>query len=147
MDACTCGFGRTNRWTSASIALVSRSLGVGFLGAGLVTQSIHLPVLAGLADRFHVVSVMDVAGGVAERVAARCGATFTVDADAVLQNPKVDVVAVCGPNEVHAAQVIAACQAGKKAVLCEKPLAVSHLEAERIRAATPSRADVSSSTT
>jgi myo-inositol 2-dehydrogenase / D-chiro-inositol 1-dehydrogenase len=114
---------------------VSRSLGVGFLGAGLVTQAIHLPVLAGVPERFHIVSVMDVDGGVAERVAARCGATFTVDADAVLQNPKVDVVAVCGPNEVHAAQVIAACQAGKKAVLCEKPLAVSHLEAERIRAA------------
>jgi len=114
---------------------VSRSLGVGFLGAGLVTQSIHLPVLAGLPDRFHVVSVMDIDDGVAERVAARCGATSTADADAVLQNPKIDVVAVCGPNEVHATQVIAACQAGKKAVLCEKPLAVSHLEAERIRAA------------
>jgi myo-inositol 2-dehydrogenase / D-chiro-inositol 1-dehydrogenase len=114
---------------------VSRPLGVGFLGAGLVTQAIHVPVLAGFPDRFHIVSVMDVDGGVAERVAARCGATFTVDADVVLQNPKVDVVAVCGPNDVHAAQVIAACQAGKKAVLCEKPLAVSHLEAERIRAA------------
>ena len=39
------------------------------------------------------------------------------------------------PNAVHAAQVIAACQAGKCAVLCEKPLAESHAEAEQIRAA------------
>jgi myo-inositol 2-dehydrogenase / D-chiro-inositol 1-dehydrogenase len=127
--------GRRSGCTSASIAFVSRSLGVGFLGAGLVTQAIHLPVLAGVSDRFHIVSVMDIDQGVAERVAVRCSATSTVDVDSVLQNPKVDVVAVCGPNDVHAAHVIAACQAGKKAVLCEKPLAVSHLEAERIRAA------------
>jgi myo-inositol 2-dehydrogenase/D-chiro-inositol 1-dehydrogenase len=110
-------------------------LGVGFLGAGLVTQAIHLPVLAGLPDRFHVVSVMDIDAGVAERVAARCGATSTTDAETVLLNPNVDIVVVCSPNAMHAAQVIAACQSAKLAVLCEKPLAESHKEAERIRAA------------
>jgi hypothetical protein len=115
--------------------MVSRSLGVGFLGAGLVTQAIHLPVLANLADRFHSVSVMDIDEGIAERVADRCGATFTTDVDEVIQNPKVDVVTVCSPHSSHAAQVIAACQAGKKAVLCEKPLAVSHIEAAQIREA------------
>jgi predicted dehydrogenase len=114
---------------------VSHSLGVGFLGAGLVTQAIHLPVLAGLSDRFRVATVMDIDESVARQVAARCGATFTTDADAVLQNPDVDVVVVCGPNEVHAGQVVAACHAGKRAVLCEKPLAESHAEAERIRQA------------
>jgi predicted dehydrogenase len=114
---------------------MSPSLGVGFLGAGLVTQAIHIPVLAGFPDVFHVVSVMDIDERVAEQVAARCGATFTTDADELLQNPKVDVVAVCGPNRVHAAQVVAACQAGKRVVLCEKPLAESHLEAEQIREA------------
>jgi myo-inositol 2-dehydrogenase / D-chiro-inositol 1-dehydrogenase len=114
---------------------VSHSLGVGFLGAGLVTQAIHLPVLASHPDRFHVVSVMDIDEGVAEQVAARCGANFTTDVDAVVEDPNVDVVVVCGPNAVHAAQVIAACQAGKRAVLCEKPLAESHAEAEQIRAA------------
>ena len=114
---------------------MSHSLGVGFLGAGLVTQAIHLPVLAGFPDRFHVVSVMDIDEGVAEQVAGRCCATFTTDVNAVVQDSNVDVVAVCGPNAVHATQVIAACQAGKKAVLCEKPLAESHVEAERIREA------------
>lgn len=114
---------------------MNRSLGVGFLGAGLVTQAIHLPVLAGVPDRFHVVSVMDIDAGVAERVAARCGATFTTDADAILQNPDVDVVVVCSPDAMHAAQVVAACQSAKLAVLCEKPLAVSHNEAEQIGSA------------
>ena len=110
---------------------MSRSLGVGFLGAGLATQAIHLPVLAGIADRFHVVSVMDVDVGVAERVASRCGATFTTDADAIMQDPSIDVVVVCSPDAMHAAQVVAACQSGKMAVLCEKPLAVGHAEAEQ----------------
>src|SRR4029078_5762233 len=106
--------------------LVRRSFGVGFLCAGLVTQAIHLPVLAGIADRFHVVSVMDIDAGVAERVAARCGATFTTEADAIVEDPHVDVVVVCSPDAMHAEQVVAACQSGKLAVLCEKPLAVSH---------------------
>lgn len=114
---------------------MTRSLGVGFLGAGLVTQAIHLPTLANLPDRFHVASVMDVDSTVAERVAKRCGATSTTDPDTILQDSNVDVVVVCSPNEVHASQVIAACAAGKKAVLCEKPLAVSHAEAEQIRGA------------
>ncbi|MEY2416020.1 MAG: myo-inositol 2-dehydrogenase / D-chiro-inositol 1-dehydrogenase [Ilumatobacteraceae bacterium] len=107
-------------------------MGVGFLGAGLVTQAIHLPVLAGIADRFHVVNVMDIDVDVAERVAARCGANFTTDADAIMQDPNVDVVVVCSPDAMHAAQVVAACQSGKLAVLCEKPLAVSHAEAVQI---------------
>ena len=111
---------------------MSRSLGVGFLGAGLVTQAIHLPVLAAVPDQFQVVTVMDIDATVAERVAARCGAAFTTDADAILHDPNVDVVVVCSPHAVHAAQVVAACQAGKLAVLCEKPLASNHSEVERI---------------
>ena len=114
---------------------MSRSLGVGFLGAGLVTQAIHLPVLAEVPDQFHVVSVMDIDAGVAERVAARCGATFTTDTDAILHDPNVDVIVVCSPHAMHAAQVVAACDANKLAVLCEKPLALSRIEVEQISAA------------
>lgn len=114
---------------------MSRSLGVGFLGAGLVTQAIHLPVLAGLPDKFHVVSVMDIDAGVAERVAARCGASSTTDPRAILEHPKIDVVVVCSPHSMHATQVVAACRAAKLAVLCEKPLASSHAEAAAISAA------------
>ena len=114
---------------------MNRALGVGFLGAGPVTQAIHLPTLANLGDRFRVVSVMDIDEEVACRVADRCGATSTRDPKAVIDDPNVDVVAVCSPHAAHAAQVIASCEAGKKAVLCEKPLAVTHAEARQIAAA------------
>ena len=112
-----------------------RSVGVGFLGAGLVTQAIHLPALAGMPDQFHVVRVMDIDARLAERVADRCGASFSTDADSVFDDPDVEVVVVASPNALHASQVVAACAAGKRAVLCEKPLAESHGEADAISAA------------
>lgn len=74
-------------------------------------------------------------GPVAEEVARRYGAVPSTDAEAVLADPAVEVVAICSPNAFHAEQVIQACRAGKKAVLCEKPLAVSLAEASAISAA------------
>jgi predicted dehydrogenase len=52
--------------------------------------------------------------------------------DALLDDPAVEVVAICSPHQFHAEQVIAACRAGKKAVLCEKPFAMSGEEASEI---------------
>ncbi|MFH5879829.1 Gfo/Idh/MocA family protein [Arthrobacter sp. NA-172] len=109
-------------------------LGVGILGAGPVTQAIHLPSLARLRDILEVRHIMDVDPAVAESVAARVGATYSTSMDALLGDPDVDIVAICSPHQFHADQVIAACRAGKKAVLCEKPFAMSGDEAARISA-------------
>ncbi|GAB3558119.1 hypothetical protein GCM10027405_03760 [Arthrobacter alkaliphilus] len=109
-------------------------LGVGILGAGPVTQAIHLPSLARLRNILEVRHIMDVDAAVAEAVAARVGATHGTSMDALLGDPGVDIVAICSPHQFHADQVIAACRAGKKAVLCEKPFAMSGDEAARISA-------------
>ena len=109
-------------------------LGVGFLGAGPVTQAIHLPALARLTDTFRVTTVMDVSADTAASVAGRVGARSTTSLDDMLSDPDVDVVAICSPHKFHAEQVIAACRAGKRAVLCEKPFAMSGAEAEEITA-------------
>ena len=108
------------------------SLGIGFIGGGPATQAIHLPTLAAMPERFHVARVMDVDPGVANQVAARCGGVAATSVDEVMQDPAVEIVAICSPNQFHAEQVIAACQAGKRAVLCEKPLAVTREEAAGI---------------
>lgn len=108
--------------------------GVGFLGAGPVTQAIHLPTLARLTDLFTVTHVMDVNAATAESVAGRVGARFSTTMADLLADPDVDVVAVCSPHQFHAEQVIAACQAGKKAVLCEKPFAMSAEQASAVLA-------------
>jgi myo-inositol 2-dehydrogenase / D-chiro-inositol 1-dehydrogenase len=112
----------------------SARLGVGILGAGPVTQAIHLPTLARLTDIFQVVTVMDLDPDVARSVAYRVGARATTEIDDLLNDPLVDVVAICSPHRFHASQVIAACRAGKRAVLCEKPFAMSADEAAEITA-------------
>jgi predicted dehydrogenase len=109
-----------------------RLLGVGFVGAGPVTQAIHLPTLARLADFFEVTHVNDIDPAVAESVATRIGASHSTSINDLLDDPRVDIVAICSPHRFHAAQVIAACRAGKQAVLCEKPLAMSGDEANEL---------------
>jgi myo-inositol 2-dehydrogenase/D-chiro-inositol 1-dehydrogenase len=109
-------------------------LGVGILGAGPVTQAIHLPSLARLTDILKVRHIMDVDPAVAESVAGRVGARFSTSMEELLADPDVDIVAICSPHQFHAAQVIATCRAGKKAVLCEKPFAMTGEEAAGISA-------------
>jgi myo-inositol 2-dehydrogenase/D-chiro-inositol 1-dehydrogenase len=110
------------------------TLGVGILGAGPVTQAIHLPTLSRLEDVFHVARVMDVDADVAKSVAGRVGAAWTTSVEELLADEDVQIVAICSPHHFHAEQVIAACRAGKKAILCEKPFAMSQEEAEQIAA-------------
>ena len=107
-------------------------IGVGFVGAGPVVQSIHLPTLARLGEVFRIVALTDPDTAVATAVARRAQARAVDSLEELLADPEVDVVAVCSPQDLHAEQVEAACRAGARAVLCEKPLAVSVSEAQRI---------------
>ena len=113
---------------------MSRTLGVGFVGAGPVTQAIHLPHLAGLSDRLHVAHVMDVDAETADAVAARAGEAtrHSTSVEALLADDGVDIVAICSPHAFHAEQADAAIRAGKKAVLVEKPFATTVEDAERV---------------
>lgn len=108
------------------------TIGVGILGAGPVTQAIHLPTLSRLRHVFHVARIMDVDPAVAESVAGRVGAAWTTSMDELLADEDVHVVVICSPHQFHAAQVVAACRAGKQAILCEKPFAMTQAEAEEI---------------
>jgi hypothetical protein len=117
---------------------VARPLGVGIVGAGLAAQAIHLPAITALPERLQVTHVMDVDGRLAEAVARRFRANATTDLDALLSDSSVDVVAICSPNRFHAAQVLASCAAGKRAVLCEKPLVTTHADAQLVDAASAS---------
>lgn len=117
------------------MSAMGQSFSIGFLGAGPVTQAIHLPTLATLGDDWRVAKIMDIDLEVATLVAARCGAQAVADAAAIIEDPAIDVVAICSPNGLHAEQAIAACAAGKRAILCEKPLSVTVDEAHAVRRA------------
>ncbi|WP_231901757.1 Gfo/Idh/MocA family protein [Microbacterium sp. T32] len=125
--------------TPADATTRERPLRVGILGAGPVTQAIHLPTLSRMTDEFRVHTIMDVNPAVAESVAGRVGARATTRIDDLLDGDEIDVVAICSPSAFHAEQVIAACRSGVRAVLCEKPFAVTSDEATAI-------ADVSAET-
>ena len=114
--------------------LPSRRFGVGIIGAGLVTRSIHLPALAALSDQFVVRALWDVDAVLTEVLAATCGARASADLAGLLAEPDIDVVAICSPARFHADHAIAALRAGAKVVLVEKPLCSSAEEAEAIAA-------------
>lgn len=69
------------------------------------------------------------------RAAAKLGwRNFATNWQDLVQDPEIDVVDICTPNDSHCEIAIAAARAGK-AILCEKPLARNLAEAKRMVAA------------
>ena len=56
----------------------------------------------------------------------------TTDYEAMLRDPAVDIIDICTPHPLHAAQIIAAAQAGKH-ILIEKPICLSFDDLKRVR--------------
>ncbi|WP_324013680.1 Gfo/Idh/MocA family oxidoreductase [Microbacterium sp. JZ37] len=106
--------------------------GVGIIGAGPGAAALHVPTLARLGDRFAVVHVADAGSGRAAAIAAPLGARASSSAEELLADPAVEVVVIASPPERHAGQVLAAVAAGKRGVLCEKPLALAHGEVDAV---------------
>jgi predicted dehydrogenase len=106
--------------------------GVGIVGAGPGVSALHLPTLARLSEHFRVVHVSDAGSGRAAELAARVGARSSGGIDGVLADPEVEVVVLCTPPGEHASQILAAIAAGKRAILCEKPLATTVEDAEAV---------------
>ncbi len=104
---------------------------VAVIGAGLISQAMHLPHLALLRDRFELAVVADPSRTVRERVGDRFGIPVRVaTAEEAIGQQGVDAVVVASPNSTHAATVLAALDAGLH-VLVEKPLAITleHVDA------------------
>lgn len=108
---------------------------VGIIGAGPGVGALHIPTLARLAEQFAVVHVADGGSGRARALAEGLGARYSTGIDELLADPEVDVVAVCSPPAQHAEHVLAAVRSGARAVLCEKPLALTVDDAEAVVAA------------
>jgi predicted dehydrogenase len=103
--------------------------GVGVIGAGPGASALHLPTLERLRDDFAVVHLSDRGGGRAAGLAEHLGARASSGTAELLADPAVDVVAICSPPGEHARQIREAVAAGKRAILCEKPLATTDAEA------------------
>jgi predicted dehydrogenase len=110
------------------------SLGFGVIGAGYMGKAyaIALSSVATVFDlpvrpRLELIATTDPANA-ARKAAALGFARSTGDWRALVADPAVDVVGICSPTYMHKEMALAAIAAGKS-VLCEKPLALSALEA------------------
>lgn len=103
-------------------------LGFAVLGAGRI-GALHARHLAGAVDGARLVRVADPDAVAAER-AAFGGAAVGGAADVAIRDPAVDAVVIASPTNLHAAQVVAAAEAGK-AIFCEKPVALDLAETVR----------------
>jgi predicted dehydrogenase len=102
------------------------------LGAGPGVAALHLPTIARVAGRFHVVHIADGGSGRARALAGPRSARWSTGEDELLADPDVEVVAICTPPAEHARQILAAVDAGARAIFCEKPLATTIEDAEQV---------------
>ena len=101
---------------------------VGIVGAGYIARA-HLAAYAATPG-VRVEMIADPVMSKAQALADRVGAV-AVDHAAALLERDLDVVSICTPSTTHADLAIAALGTGKS-VLCEKPMARTMEDAERI---------------
>lgn len=115
-----------------------RTLRVGIIGAGSIAQVCHGPGYARDASegrRVELVAFADPARARHEEMAKLFpGVRGYKKHRDMLADQRLDVVSVCTPNKFHAGCTIDALKAGCH-VLCEKPLATTLQEADRMIAA------------
>ncbi len=110
-------------------------IGVALVGCGSIGQ-IHAVGLSQLAEEGEVRPVVAMDPSREARAAVLRNCRFeesTDDLEAAVGHAGVDAVLVCGPTVTHPAAVRAVL-AANKAVLCEKPLATTFAEVERLAA-------------
>ncbi len=112
---------------------MSKKLRWGLLSTARITKAVIPPIKA--LERHELSAVASRSKESAEAFAAKWDIPRTFDSyDALLADPDIDVVYIPLPNAMHADWVVKAADAGKH-VLCEKPLATSLEDVDRIIAA------------
>ena len=107
-------------------------LRVGVVGCGIGRQ--HLDAYRALPDLFEVAALCDVDTAKARETAGLYSIGRVVTSlDTLLDLDDLDVVDLCTPPYLHAAQTLQALEAGKH-VICEKPLCGSLEDADRVAA-------------
>jgi predicted dehydrogenase len=107
-------------------------LRVAVVGGGIGTQ--HIDALLSLPEQFELVAFCDIDPAKTEAVANRYDIrSATTSYDEILARDDIDIVDLCTPAGLHVAQTAAALEAGRH-VICEKPLAASLAEVDRLAA-------------
>lgn len=108
-------------------------LRMGIVGVGGIAVGRHIPTFQQMNDSVEMTAVYDVNEERAAQVAKDFGIPNVV-AELEAMFPHVDAITICTPNKFHAEFTIAALNAGIH-VFCEKPMAMTPEECERMREA------------
>ncbi|MBU4212022.1 MAG: Gfo/Idh/MocA family oxidoreductase [Kiritimatiellae bacterium] len=106
----------------------------GVIGCGGIAARRTIPEFKKMVSNAELVSVMDISAERARAVAQQFGIPHWCTTEKELLRQSVDAVYIATPPNMHCRQVIQAAKAGKH-ILCEKPVAVSIREIDRMEAA------------
>lgn len=108
-------------------------IGAGFMGKAHVVAYSNLPKFFWPAPAVPVLkTICDIEESIASDAKERFGfEQYTTDWKEIVNDPDIDIVSVCTPNDSHAEISIAALRAGKH-VLCEKPISNSSVDAKEM---------------
>ncbi len=106
-------------------------IGVGIAGLGRSGWNIHARLLDGLRDQYRIVAVTDPDAGRMEEAKERFGCRTCASYDDLIADDDIELVVVATPSHLHADYTIAALYAGK-GVVCEKPMATTLADADRM---------------
>src|SRR6478735_8056462 len=115
---------------ASAAELKGRKIRFGLVGCGRISAN-HFDALGKHADRAEVVAVCDIDPAALAAAAKRTGARAYAEIEALLADPRVDVVVLCTPSGLHAEEGIKAAAAGKHLVT-EKPMATRWDDGKRL---------------
>lgn len=108
---------------------MTEQVGVGIIGSGRIART-HANAYKSVA-RGKLIGCTDVIPEAARKFAAENEIKVFETAEAMFADPNIGAVIIATPNSLHADQTIAALRAGKH-VFCQKPVAMTVEEADRV---------------
>jgi predicted dehydrogenase len=112
---------------------MQKKIRIGFIGAGNIAQTAHIPSYLKQED-VELAAVYDLNAARTREVAEKYSMRACGSLKELCAMKDINAVSVCTWNNAHAVSAIAAVKAGKH-VLCEKPMAMTVAEAEKMKAA------------
>jgi predicted dehydrogenase len=111
-----------------------RSVRWGVIGAGGIATRRTIPEAQAMCPEAEFVAAMDLDPAIARSTATRFGIPAVCASESELLAQNIEAVYIATPQNAHCRQVVMAAEAGKH-ILCEKPLAVSRTEVDRMETA------------
>lgn len=104
---------------------------IGVVGLGRTGWQNHCRQIATLPDQFRIVATADADAARRDEAAATFGCRTFATPEELFADDEIEIVTIATPSHLHLPHALAAFSAGKD-VVCEKPLAGSSADAERM---------------